>query len=92
MTEGALRSDERASPMGRDEAEAVGGVVVARYGDNPLAVINNVKEKLDEIAAGKLKWKKMIADFYKPFHKKVSSTEKVERSSVGRSRELGVSN
>ncbi|WP_018480055.1 efflux RND transporter permease subunit [Pontibacter roseus] len=33
-------------------AEAVGGVVVARYGDNPLAVINNVKEKLDEIAAG----------------------------------------
>ncbi|WP_018477619.1 efflux RND transporter permease subunit [Pontibacter roseus] len=33
-------------------AEAVGGVVIARYGDNPLAVINNVKEKLDEIAAG----------------------------------------
>src|SRR5688572_15252873 len=27
MTEGALRSDERASPMGRDEAEAVGGVL-----------------------------------------------------------------
>ncbi|WP_299826550.1 efflux RND transporter permease subunit [uncultured Pontibacter sp.] len=33
-------------------AEAVGGVVIARYGDNPLAVIGNVKEKLDEIAAG----------------------------------------
>ncbi|MDX5346953.1 MAG: efflux RND transporter permease subunit, partial [Hymenobacteraceae bacterium] len=33
-------------------AEAVGGVVVARYGDNPLAVIQNVKEKIAEISAG----------------------------------------
>jgi DNA topoisomerase-1 len=32
----------------------------------------------------------MIDDFYKPFHKKVKTTELVERSSVGRSRELGV--
>ncbi|WP_276497207.1 efflux RND transporter permease subunit [Pontibacter litorisediminis] len=38
--------------LDKSGAEAVGGVVVARYGDNPLAVINNVKEKLDEIAAG----------------------------------------
>lgn len=51
---------------------------------------SEIEQEFDEIAAGKLKWKKMIADFYKPFHKKVSSTEKVERSSVGRSRELGV--
>ena len=27
-----------------------GGVVVARYGDNPLAVINRVKDKIDDIA------------------------------------------
>ena len=33
-------------------AEVVGGVVVARYGSNPLAVINNVKEKIKEIAPG----------------------------------------
>ena len=32
--------------------EAVGGVVIARYGDNPLAVIQNVKEKIAEIAPG----------------------------------------
>lgn len=51
---------------------------------------SEIEQEFDEIAAGKLKWKKMIADFYKPFHKKVSSTEKVERSSVGRNRELGV--
>ncbi|HEU5145999.1 MAG TPA: type I DNA topoisomerase, partial [Chryseosolibacter sp.] len=51
---------------------------------------SEIEQEFDEIAAGKLKWKKMIADFYKPFHKKVSTTEKVERSSVGRTRELGV--
>lgn len=32
--------------------EAVGGVVVARYGDNPLKVINEVKEKIKEISPG----------------------------------------
>ncbi|NOQ70396.1 MAG: cation transporter [Crocinitomix sp.] len=31
---------------------AVGGVVVARYGSNPLEVINNVKEKIKEISGG----------------------------------------
>jgi DNA topoisomerase I len=51
---------------------------------------SEIEQEFDEIASGKLKWKKMIADFYKPFHKKVSKTELVERSSVGRSRELGV--
>lgn len=33
-------------------AEAVGSVVVARYGSNPLAVINNVKDKIEDIAPG----------------------------------------
>lgn len=51
---------------------------------------SEIEQEFDEIAAGKLQWKKMIADFYKPFHKKVATTEKVERSSVGRARELGV--
>ncbi len=32
--------------------ETVGGVIVARYGDNPLAVIENVKEKINEISPG----------------------------------------
>lgn len=50
---------------------------------------SEIEQEFDEIAAGKLKWRKMIADFYKPFHKKVTTTEKVERSSVGRTRELG---
>lgn len=33
-------------------AEAVGGVVVSRYGANPLQVIDNVKAKIQEIAPG----------------------------------------
>ncbi|MCH9001661.1 MAG: efflux RND transporter permease subunit [Planctomycetes bacterium] len=33
-------------------AEAVGGVVVVRYGENPLATIKNVKAKIDEISPG----------------------------------------
>jgi len=33
-------------------AEVVGGVVVARYGANPLQVINHVKSKIEEIAPG----------------------------------------
>jgi len=38
--------------LDKDGAEVVGGVVVARYGSNPLHVINNVKEKIKEIAPG----------------------------------------
>ena len=33
-------------------AEAVGGVVVVRYGGNPLATLENVKARIAEIAAG----------------------------------------
>ncbi|HEY3403713.1 MAG TPA: type I DNA topoisomerase [Ohtaekwangia sp.] len=51
---------------------------------------SEIEQEFDEIANGKLDWKKMIDNFYRPFHKKVSKTEKVERSSVGKSRELGV--
>ncbi|WP_215222866.1 efflux RND transporter permease subunit [Echinicola shivajiensis] len=38
--------------LDKSGAEAVGGVVVARYGDNPMAVIENVKSKIEEISTG----------------------------------------
>jgi Cu(I)/Ag(I) efflux system membrane protein CusA/SilA len=38
--------------LDKDGAEVAGGVVVARYGANPLQVINNVKEKISELSAG----------------------------------------
>ncbi|MGL1885176.1 MAG: efflux RND transporter permease subunit [Reichenbachiella sp.] len=46
--------------LDKDGAEVVGGVVVARYGANPLQVINNLKDKIKEIAPGLPK--KMLAD------------------------------
>ncbi len=42
----------RRGALDKGGAEAVGGVVVARDGENPLEVINNVKEKIAEISAG----------------------------------------
>ncbi|MEE1974147.1 efflux RND transporter permease subunit, partial [Maribacter flavus] len=38
--------------LDKEGAEVVGGVVVARYGANPLEVINNVKAQIAEISAG----------------------------------------
>jgi len=38
--------------LDKDGAEVAGGVVVARYGANPLQVINNIKEKIEEISPG----------------------------------------
>lgn len=38
--------------LDKEGAEAVGGVVVVRYGDNPLAAIKNVKAKIEEISPG----------------------------------------
>jgi Cu(I)/Ag(I) efflux system membrane protein CusA/SilA len=38
--------------LDKSGAEAVGGVVVARYGANPLEVIKNVKDKIAEIEPG----------------------------------------
>ena len=42
----------RLGALDKAGAEAVGGVVVARYGSNPLAVIKNVKKKIEEISPG----------------------------------------
>jgi len=42
----------RRGGLDKGGAEAVGGVVVARYGANPMDVINNVKKKIDEISPG----------------------------------------
>lgn len=42
----------RRGGLDKSGAEAVGGVVVARFGSNPLEVINNVKDKIKEISPG----------------------------------------
>jgi copper/silver efflux system protein len=42
----------RRGGLDKGGSEAVGGVVVARYGANPLETIDNVKAKIEEIAPG----------------------------------------
>lgn len=58
----------RRGALDKDGAEAVGGVVVARYGENPLYTIKNVKKKIEEISAGLPS--KVVID-----HSKVSDDE-----------------
>jgi len=72
-------------------AMVVNDFLVEHFPDiTDFSFTSEIEQEFDEIADGKLNWKKMIADFYSPFHKKVSITEKVERSSVGKNKELGV--
>lgn len=42
----------RRGGLDKEGVEAVGGVVVARYGSNPMEVINNVKKQIEEAAYG----------------------------------------
>jgi Cu(I)/Ag(I) efflux system membrane protein CusA/SilA len=50
----------RRGALDKGGAEVVGGVVVVRYGENPLATIKNVKKMIEEIKPGLPK--KVLAD------------------------------
>lgn len=43
----------------------------------------DIEEDFDEIAAGKIKWSKMVGDFYSPFHEGVVHTLETAERSVG---------
>ena len=49
VTEGP---DFRRGALDKEGIPAVGGVVLMRYGDNPLRVIDNVKQKISEVEPG----------------------------------------
>ena len=48
----SLGAKTRRGILDKEGAEVVGGVVVARYGANPLEVINNTKAKIKELSTG----------------------------------------
>ncbi len=49
----------------------------------------NIEKEFDEIAGGKIKWNKMVGDFYQPFHEGVEHTLETAERAVGE-RVLGV--
>ena len=48
----SLGPSTRRGILDKEGAEVVGGVIVARYGANPMEVINNVKDKINELSSG----------------------------------------
>ncbi|MBT4482157.1 MAG: efflux RND transporter permease subunit [Candidatus Latescibacteria bacterium] len=48
----ALGPALRRGALNKEGTEVVGGVVVVRYGENPLTTIKNVKDKIKEISVG----------------------------------------
>ena len=48
----SLGSEFRRGVLEKDGNEAVGGVVMMRYGENPLAVTKAIKEKILQLQAG----------------------------------------
>tara|TARA_R110002072_G_scaffold28296_12_gene91099 strand:+ start:8547 stop:12686 length:4140 start_codon:yes stop_codon:yes gene_type:complete len=61
----------RRGALDKEGSEAVGGVAVVRYGDNPLAAIKNVKAKIAEIAPGLPR--KIVIDFTKTTRSEVET-------------------
>jgi len=48
----SLGPEMRRGALDKEGAEAVGGVVLVRFGENPLQVIKNVKERIKQISPG----------------------------------------
>lgn len=48
----SLGPAQRRGALDKNGAEAVGGVVVARFGENPLTVIKNTKEQIGNLTTG----------------------------------------
>ncbi|HEY0654550.1 MAG TPA: type I DNA topoisomerase [Chryseosolibacter sp.] len=90
-TDSEITGAEKNKLFPTNTAMVVNDFLVEHFPDiTDYSFTSEIEQEFDEIANGKLQWKKMIANFYKPFHKKVAVTEKVERSSVGKTKELGV--
>ncbi|MDX1924881.1 MAG: efflux RND transporter permease subunit [Pirellulaceae bacterium] len=47
-----LGSSQRRNVLEKDGSEAVGGVVLMRFGENPLAVTERIKAKVDQLQSG----------------------------------------
>jgi Cu(I)/Ag(I) efflux system membrane protein CusA/SilA len=67
----------RRGALDKEGAEAVGGVVVVRFGENPLAVIDNVEAKIDDLAPGLPS--KAVIDWTKTTPRQVEAFARAEK-------------
>ncbi len=91
-------NEDRVEMTGSDKGklipEDIAGVVVDFLVKHFSEVVDynftaRVEAEFDEIAAGKLGWREMLADFYQPFHKDIEESADVSREEASQTRHLG---
>lgn len=92
LKEGNIIAEEKSENTGAEKSKLfptdIGMVVNDFLMDNFKDIMDfnftaKVEEEFDEIAGGKLMWTKMLAEFYKPFHKTVADTAEISARQSG---------
>jgi len=92
LKDGNIIAEEKSENTGAEKSKLfptdVGMVVNDFLMDNFKDIMDfnftaKVEEEFDEIARGKLVWTKMLAEFYKPFHKTVEDTTETSARQSG---------
>jgi len=77
----SLGAAQRRGALDKNGAEVVGGVVVARFGENPLEVIKHAKENMHSLTSGLpergvVRWEKTTPDEVAAFYRQELGLEK----------------
>ncbi|MFZ3121997.1 MAG: type I DNA topoisomerase [Thermodesulfovibrionales bacterium] len=92
LKNGNIKAEEKSENTGAEKSKLfptdIGMVVNDFLMDNFKDIMDfnftaKVEEEFDEIAGGKLAWTKMLAEFYKPFHKTVEDTAETSARQSG---------
>jgi len=98
LQDGKITRSEETEITGAEKSKLfpteIGGVVtdflVKHFGDVlDYHFTAKVEADFDEIAHGKEVWNKMIAQFYTPFHEKITASADISREEASQIRELG---
>ena len=98
MKNGIITESMKAEPVGAEKGKLLPqeiGIIVTDYLVKNFGNIMdydftaNVENDFDKVAKGQLRWNKLIADFYAPFHKKVEDVLESREYGSRVSRELG---
>lgn len=86
--------EKTGSDRGKLVPTAIGKMIADFLTDNFEPVVDygftaDVEEDFDKIAAGALARNVMLEKFYKPFHKLIEGSDKIERSAVAQATEIG---